>query len=173
MSPVSSSQPVDTTVSRIDWGVPQKIMLYVMRCPLHGGKEMAANHRGSNKKKCTCDASTSIMRGNTVRAYRDGDTIKLDLNGSINDPNCKSTFCQAVVVYSKMFDTGMFNYYATNVSVTDQQHGKSAAATNTEVLYALESTGPRCEGCYLHWDTTTEPYTIELKVGPLLVGKLL
>lgn len=66
----------------------------------------------------------------------------------------------------------MFNYYATTVSVTDQQHGTSAASTNTEVLYALESTGPRCEGHYLHWDITSEPYGVVLKVGPLLVEQL-
>lgn len=81
---------MDSAVNRIDWGVAQKIMLYVMKCPLHGGREMAANHRGSNKKKCTCDTSSSFTRGSQVRAYRDGDTIKLDLNGSINDPNCKN-----------------------------------------------------------------------------------
>lgn len=69
--------------------------------------------------------------------------------------------------------TGMFNYYATNVSTTDQQHGKSASTTNTEVLYALESTGPQCEGYFLHWDTTSEPYGVVLKVRPLLsIGKL-
>ena len=82
---------MDTAVSRIDWGLPQKTMLYVMKCPVHGGKEMAANHRSSSKKKCTCDTSSSITRGNTVRAYRDGDIVKLDLGGSINDPNCKNT----------------------------------------------------------------------------------
>ena len=78
-------------VSRIDWGLPQKTILYVLKCPLHGGKEMAANHRSSSKKKCTCDTSSSISRGNTVRGYRDGDIVKLDLGGSINDPNCKNT----------------------------------------------------------------------------------
>ena len=87
MSPVSS---VDTTSSRIDWGSPQKTILYVMKCPIHGGKEMAANHRGNNKKKCNCDTS-SVTRGNTLRAYRDGDTVRLDLGGSVNDPNCKNT----------------------------------------------------------------------------------
>ena len=64
--------------------------------------------------------------------------------------------------------TGMFNYYATNVLTTDQQHGRSASTTNTEVLYALESTGPQCEGYFLHWDTTTEPYGVVLKVRPPL-----
>ena len=82
---------MDATVSRVDWGAPQKIMLYVMRCPLHGGKDMAANHRSSGKKKCTCDSSHSGTRGNTIRAYRNNDGIKLDLTGAINDPNCKNT----------------------------------------------------------------------------------
>lgn len=63
----------------------------------------------------------------------------------------------------------MFNYYATNVTITDQQQGKSATTTNTEVLYALESTAPQCEGHYLHWDTTTEPYSVVLKVGCLFI----
>jgi len=60
----------------------------------------------------------------------------------------------------------MFNYYVTNM-ITDQQQGKSASTTNTEVLCALESTGPRCEGYHLHWDTNTEPYGVVLKVKPL------
>ena len=54
MSPVSSSQPVGTVVSRIDRGLPQKTMLYVMKSPVHGGKEMAANHRARRSVPVTC-----------------------------------------------------------------------------------------------------------------------
>ena len=88
---------MDTMFNRIDWSPPQKTILYVMRCPLHGGKEMASNHRSSSKKKCICDTSSAVTRGNTVRTYRDGGTIRLDLNGSINDLNCKNTFYCAIV----------------------------------------------------------------------------
>ena len=63
----------------------------------------------------------------------------------------------------------MFNYYATSVPTTNQQHSKSAATSNTEVLYALESTAPQCEGHYLHWDATTDPCSVVLKVGPNFV----
>ena len=75
----------DPSVTNLSWGKPQKTMLYLMTCPVHGGK----GHWQNNKKKCTCETSIYLAKGNTVRVYKDDDIVKMDLTGSINDPHCK------------------------------------------------------------------------------------
>ena len=55
-----------------------------------------------------------------------------------------------------MVFTGLFNYYTSFV----MEPGSEV----TYEVYALESTGPRCEGYYLQWNISTSPYSVSFEV---------
>jgi len=64
-----------------------------------------------------------------------------------------------MVILNLLVSTGLFNYYTSFL----MEPGSEAMYE----VYALESTGPHCEGYYLQWNISMSPYSVSFEVKKL------